>query len=222
MNVGLFGGTFDPIHLGHLRSAAEVRRAFGLDRISFVPSASPPHKPGQELAPAEHRYAMVALAIADEPTFAASRIELDRPGPSFSVDTLRTFRADPSVGSLAFIIGVDAFAEIGSWHAFAEIPTLCDLIVTSRPGVATPAVERLIPVALRPAFWYDAARHRYQHDSGHSLTLYMLNGLPISASDIRVNLRSGRSTQDQIPSVVAEYIARHGLYRRREDAGLEG
>lgn len=222
MKVGLFGGTFNPIHLGHLRSAAHVRAAFGLDRIAFIPSATPPHKPAADLASARHRYDMVALAVADEPAFVVSRIELDRGGPSFSVDTLRAFRADRNPDALAFIVGMDAFAEIESWRAFTEIPRLCDLIVTTRPGAPTPPVERLIPVALRPAFWYDSAHRCYRHDSGHTLTLSMLNGLPISASTIRANVRAGRSTRDHLPPAVADYIARHGLYRRSEDAGLEG
>lgn len=222
MKVGLFGGTFNPIHLGHLRSAAHVRVAFGLDRIYFIPSAAPPHKPAAALAFAQHRYNMVALALAGEPAFVASRLELDRGGPSFSVDTLRAFRADPRLDALAFILGMDAFAEIESWRAFAEIPRLCDLIVTTRPGASTPSVERLIPVALRPAFWYDSAHRCYRHDSGHTLTLYMLNGLSISASTIRANIRAGHSTRDHLPPAVAAYIARHGLYRRHEDAGLEG
>ena len=222
MKVGLFGGTFNPIHRGHLYSAAQVRAAFGLDRIHFIPSAAPPHKPAADLASARHRYNMVVLAVADEPAFAASRIELDRDGPSFSVDTLRAFRADLHLDSIAFVIGMDAFVEIESWRDFSEIPRLCDLIVTTRPGAGIPPAGGLIPVALRPAFWYDFTHRCYRHDSGHTLTLYMLNGLPIAASTIRANVRAGRSTQDDLPPAVADYIARHGLYRRSGDAGFEG
>ena len=145
MKVGLFGGTFNPIHLGHLRSAEEVRAAFALDRIYFIPSAAPPHKRETDIAPAQHRYNMVERAVADNPAFLASRIELDRSGPSFSVDTIRTFQDRGTYTSLAFLIGMDAFCEIDSWHAYLEIPSLCDLIVTSRPGVPTPSIDQLLP-----------------------------------------------------------------------------
>ena len=222
MKVGLFGGTFNPIHLGHLRSAEEVRAAFALDRIYFIPSAAPPHKRETDIAPAQHRYNMVERAVADNPAFLASRIELDRSGPSFSVDTIRTFQDRGTYTSLAFLIGMDAFCEIDSWHAYLEIPSLCDLIVTSRPGVPTPSIDQLLPVALRSAFWYDPAKQRYQHESGHTLTLYILNGLHISASVIRDNIRVGRPAYGQLPPAVADYIATCALYRSQEALSLEG
>lgn len=222
MKVGLFGGTFNPIHLGHLRSAEEVCAAFALDRIYFIPSASPPHKRETDIVPAQHRYNMVELAVADHPAFLASHIELDRSGPSFSVDTIRTFQQRGLYTSLAFLIGMDAFCEIESWKAYLEIPGLCDLIVTSRPGVPTPSIDQLLPVALRSAFWYDSSEQRYQHESGHTLTLHTLNGLHISASVIRDNIRAGRPTHCQLPPTVADYIATYALYRRQEALSLEG
>ena len=222
MKVGLFGGTFNPIHLGHLRSAEAVCAAFTLDRIYFIPAASPPHKRPTDLAPAHHRYNMVERAVAANPAFFASRIELDRAGPSFSIDTIRAFRTRDTLTSLAFLIGMDAFREIATWKDYLEIPGLCDLIVTSRPGVSTPRLDRLLPVALRSAFWYDPVRQRYQHESGHTLTLYTLNGLHISASGIRDNLRVGRSTLHQLPPAVADYITTHALYRTQEALSLEG
>ncbi len=222
MKVGLFGGTFNPIHCGHLRSAEEVCAAFTLDRIYFVPSASPPHKRTTDIAPAHHRYNMVERAVAANPAFFASRIELDRAGPSFSIDTIRTFRTRGTWTSLAFLIGMDAFREIETWKDYLEIPSLCDLIVTSRPGVPTPPLDQFLPVALRSAFWYDSVRQRYQHESGHTLTLYTLNGLHISASSIRDNLRAGRPTSCQLPPAVADYIATHALYRPQKALSLEG
>ena len=223
MKVGLFGGTFNPIHLGHLRSAEEVRAAFALDRIYFIPAASPPHKRTMDIAPAHHRYNMVERAVAANPAFCASRMELDRAGPSFSVDTIRSFRARGTLPSLAFLIGMDAFCEIETWKDYLEIPRLCDLIVTSRPGVPTPPLDQLLPVALRSAFWYDSGQQRYRHESGHTLTLYTLNGLHISASSIRDNLRVGRpTTPHQLPPAVADYIAIHALYQTQEASSLEG
>lgn len=217
MNVGLFGGTFNPIHCGHLRSADEICSAFALDRIYFIPSASPPHKQHDDIAPVPHRYKMVELAVADNPAFVASRIEIERSGPSYSVDTIRTFGAGLKSTSIAFIIGMDAFCEMHTWREYREIPRLCDLIVTSRPGFPTPAIEDLLPVALRSAFWYDSSKHRYQHDSGHTLTLYTINGLQISASAVRENIQLGHSLHRQIPPAVSAYITEHDLYTKRED-----
>ncbi len=222
MKVGLFGGTFNPIHLGHLRSAEAVCAAFALDRIYFIPSASPPHKRTADIAPAHHRYNMVARAVAAKPAFVASRIELERAGPSFSIDTIRAFQARGIGTSLAFLIGMDAFCGIETWKDYLEIPRLCDLIVTSRPGVPTPPHDQFLPVALRSTFWYDAGRQRYQHESGHTLTRYTLNGLRIAASNIRVTLRAGRSASCHLPPTVADYIATHTLYRTQKALSLEG
>ena len=217
MKVGLFGGTFNPIHCGHLRSAEEICSAFALDRIYFIPSASPPHKQHDDIAPVPHRYKMVELAVADNPAFVASRIEIERSGPSYSVDTIRTFGAGLKSTSITFIIGMDAFCEMHTWREYREIPRLCDLIVTSRPGFPTPAIENLLPVALRSAFWYDPDTYMYQHDSGHTLTLYTLNGLHISASVVRENIRVGQPMHRLVPPAVAAYIAEHGLYTKQED-----
>jgi len=215
MRVGIFGGTFNPIHCGHLRSAEEVREAFSLDRVYFVPSARPPHKPGEELASAEDRLKMVKLAIADNPAFAASPVELEREGISYSVDTIHYFLTAVQPTSLAFIIGIDAFREIHSWKEHERIPTLCDIIVTSRPGEADPSMKQLLPVALKSSFWYDSPTRRYQHISGHSLSSYKITGLLIASSMIRDLIHQKRSIRYLVPSVVEDYINRHSLYRIR-------
>ena len=152
MKVGLFGGTFNPIHLGHLRSAEEVCTAFMLDRVYFIPSASPPHKRTTDIAPAHHRYNMVERAVAATPAFFASRIELDRAGPSFSIDTIRAFRIREALTSLAFVIGMDAFCEIETWKDYLDIPNLCDLIVTSRPGFPLHHLTNSFPLLFGPPF----------------------------------------------------------------------
>jgi len=155
MRVGLFGGTFSPIHFGHLRSAEEVREAFSLDRVYFMPAARPPHKGGGDVAPAAHRLKMVELAVADNPFFSASAVEFERGGPSYSIDTIRHFLTTLQPAALSFIVGLDAFHELHTWKDYAAIPELCDLIVTSRPGLPTPPPEQLLPVALQTVFWYD-------------------------------------------------------------------
>jgi len=211
--IGLFGGTFNPIHLGHLRSAEEVREACALDRIYFVPAAQPPHKSGSELAAATHRLRMVELAVADNPYFSASAIELERPGTSYSVDTIRHFLTAFQPASLLFIIGNDAFRELATWKDYALIPGLCDLLVTSRPGVPTPAPGQFLPVALKTLFWYDSRTNVYRHTSGHFLIPHEIAGLDISSSTIRGKVREGKSLRYLVHPAVEAYITHHALYQ---------
>jgi nicotinate-nucleotide adenylyltransferase len=214
--VGIFGGTFNPIHLGHLRSAEEIRETFTLDRMYFVPAARPPHRSGDTLVSAVHRLKMVELAVADNPFFQASAIELERTGPSYSVGTIRTFREVLEPESLFFVIGFDAFREIHTWKEYASIPELCHLIVTSRPGVSIPSPDQFLPVALQPALWYDPVQRMYRHTSGHSLVFHEIHGLQISASQIRALLRQSKSIRYLVPSTVAAYIADNSLYQPEE------
>jgi nicotinate-nucleotide adenylyltransferase len=211
--VGLFGGSFNPIHLGHLRSAEEIREAFQLARIYFIPAARPPHKSNVELAPAHHRLHMVELALADNHLFSASAVELERAGTSYSVDTIRHFLAVLQPASLVFVVGLDAFRELHTWKEYTTIPELCDLIVTSRPGIPTPHPEELLPIALQGVFCYDAQANTYHHASGHTLVLHQIEGLNIAASTIRSKVREGKSVRYLVPPAVAAYIIEHTLYQ---------
>ena len=213
MKIGLFGGTFNPIHQGHLRSAEEVREAFALDCIYFVPAAQPPHKSSRDLAPATHRLKMVELAVADNPHFSASAIELERPGTSYSIDTIRHFLTALRPAALLFIIGIDAFRELATWKDYALILSLCDLLVTSRPGVPTPPPDQFLPVALKTLFWYDPQTNVYRHTSGHSLVLHEIAGLDIAASTIRAKVREGKSIRYLVHPAVETYITHHALYK---------
>lgn len=213
MKVGLFGGTFNPIHLGHLRSAEEVREAFALDRIVFIPSARPPHKSGADLASAAHRLRMVELAVHEHPCFSASGVELERAGTSFSIDTIRFFLTTLQPAQIFFILGYDAFCEIHTWKDYQVIPELCDLIVTSRPGLTMPAPDRFLPVALQAVFWYDPKEQVYRHSSGHILITREIVGLPLSSSAVRETARHSKSVRYLVPQVVADYISDHALYQ---------
>jgi nicotinate-nucleotide adenylyltransferase len=217
VRVGLFGGTFNPIHLGHLRSAEEVREAFSLDQVYFVPAARPPHKE-DDLAPADHRLRMVELAIANHGVFRASGVELERAGISYSVDTIQHFLAILQPATIFFILGLDAFHDLPTWKEYHAIPERCDLIVTSRPGVPTPPPEQLLPIALQPLFWYDSAMNAYRHASGHTLTLHQIAGLYISASTIRHTVRQGASIRYLVPPAVEAYITEHALYHAEESS----
>jgi nicotinate-nucleotide adenylyltransferase len=217
MKIGLFGGTFDPIHWGHLRSAEEVSETYGLDRVYFVPASIPPHKSGRTTTPARDRLKMVRLAVARNPRFAVSTVELARPGLSYSIDTIRQFseklgRSD----SLYFIIGLDAFRDIGTWKDFKELFPLCNFIVTSRPGSKERDPLKGTGVAVKKLFCYDFRRKNYRHRSGTRIYFIELTDIAISASEIRALVLKGKSIRYLVPSAVEKYIKRRGLYASRK------
>lgn len=216
--IGVFGGTFNPIHLGHLRAAEEVREAERLDEVRFVPAALPPHKEAATLVTAAHRLRMVELAVAGVPGFRVSTVELERGGVSYSVDTLRAVRSEVSdAARIVFVVGYDAFRDFHTWKEHATIFALCDVVVVSRPPWPATLAREEIPLAAREAFWYDSISEVFRHPSGHVLKLQRITALDISAASIRTRLADGRSIRFLVPSAVAEYIAEHRLYRQ-EDA----
>ena len=213
MKIGLFGGTFDPIHWGHLRSAEEVSDTFGLDRVYFIPAAVPPHKRGQTTTPASDRLQMVRLAIAKNPRFSVSTAEISRAGVSYSIDTVREFANGKNRGdALYFIIGLDAFREIGTWKNIAEIFPLCNFIVTSRPGSKEKDPLKGTGVAVKKLFCYDFKGKNYRHESGTRVYFDELTDIAISASEIRALVKEGKSIRYLVPSAVEKYIKRRGLY----------
>jgi len=215
MHIGIFGGTFNPIHLGHLRSAEEVREHQRLDRILFIPSATPPHKQATGVAAAHHRLAMVRLAIRGNPYFRVSTIELERTGRSYSIDTLRLLHQRLPRARFAFIIGLDAFREIATWKDYHSIFGLTDLVVTSRPPYAISSIRNALPVAVRTQFCYQPKTRTLEHRTGHRIVFQPLTDLDISASSIRAQLARRQSIRYLVPIAVERYIARHGLYARR-------
>jgi nicotinate-nucleotide adenylyltransferase len=206
--IGLFGGTFNPVHLAHLRAAEEVREACALDRVEFVLSAVPPHKPSAGLVSAEHRLRMLELAIGGEPAFVVNRSELDRPGRSYSIDTIRAAREREPDSAFTFIVGADAFNDIDSWKDFASIFAVCDVCVLSRPGV----VAEGPPIAIENLFCYDSSTRMYVHRSGYSLHFLPITPLMISASDIRRRRAAGLSVRYLVSDPVDAYMRDHELY----------
>ena len=215
MRIGIFGGTFNPIHIGHLRSAEEVRERQKLDRVLFVPTASPPHKRTSQLAPAGHRLAMVRRAIAGNPAFRASRIEIDRPGRSYSVDTLDALRQAQPRDRFAFILGVDAFKDISTWREHSRLFSLCDLIVTSRPDYEMDTLAASIPVAARKEFCYRRYRNVLEHRSGHCIVFQPISDFAVSASDIRRRVARRQSIRYLVLPSTERYIIQERLYRPR-------
>jgi nicotinate-nucleotide adenylyltransferase len=219
MRIGLFGGTFDPIHWGHLRSAEEVSETFNLDRILFIPASIPPHKRGQTATPARDRLQMVRLAAAKNARFRVSTVEISRPGVSYSIDTIRHFaERKGKEDSLFFIIGLDAFREIGSWKNFSEIFPLCDFIVTSRPGSKDSDPLRGTGIAVKKLFCYDRNRRNYKHWSGTRIFFINLTDIAISASGIRERVKEGKSIRYLVPLGVETYIKKRGLYQNHREA----
>jgi nicotinate-nucleotide adenylyltransferase len=213
--IGILGGTFNPIHLAHLRAAEEVREAQRLDEIWLVPSAVPPHKPGDEVVAAAHRLRMVELAIDGVPGFRASAMELERVGASYSIDTLRAVRVQIGDDArVVFVVGYDAFRDLGTWKEHASIFGLCDVVVVTRPPWPETLALADIPVAAQEAFWYDSGSESFRHRSGHVLTLQRITGLDISAAAIRARVAADRSVRFLVPRPVEAYIAEHGLYRQ--------
>jgi nicotinate-nucleotide adenylyltransferase len=217
--VGILGGSFDPIHFGHLRSAEEVREALALDRVVFVPAAEPPHKPRRRLAPGRDRLAMIERAITDHRAFRASAVEIDRGGISYSVDTLESFHAFERDSELWFVVGVDAFADMQTWKDVSRIFELANVVVTSRPPSALDASIEHLPVAAREAFCYDPLTLSYRHRSGRRLHFLPITGLDISATAIRERVRRGRSIRYLVPPSVERYIREHALYQTGDSIG---
>lgn len=212
--IGLFGGTFNPIHLGHLRGAEEIREIFQLDQIIFIPSSIPPHKMSGEILKAEDRLEMVRLAISHNPHFSVSDIELLRPGRSYTIDTLRYFNEkDPD--HFFFIMGRDAFVEIETWKEFQNLFALCDFIIMTRPGSQKEsASSALLPQVLISDFKYDPQEDTYIHVSGYRLYFKEISFLDISSTKVRELIEKGKSVRYLIPQEVEGYIERHRLYRK--------
>jgi nicotinate-nucleotide adenylyltransferase len=191
MKVGVMGGTFDPIHLGHLRAAENAREALGLDLVLLVPAGQPPHRPAA-LTAAGDRLAMVALATASNPAFAASDLEVLREGPSYTVDTLTHLHRERPGDEVFLIVGSDTYAEMTTWREPARLRELCTVAVVERPVEGGPAAA--LPEAAA----------RVAHVRGP--------GLPISATDIRRRVHEGRSVRYLVADPVADYIARWRLF----------
>jgi nicotinate-nucleotide adenylyltransferase len=196
VRLGLLGGTFDPIHYAHLLIAEEARVEHRLDRVLFIPNGEPSHKTPEAVTAANHRYEMVRLATASNPAFECSRIEMDRPGKSYTVDTLHAIKAQFPGADLFFITGMDTIAEIPTWHKPEEIAGLCTFLAAERPGYDLDAILPTLPSYL----------------SGKVLPIPGVL-LDISATELRERVREGRTIRYLTPDAVVEYIAEHNLYR---------
>ncbi len=201
--IGVFGGTFDPPHYGHLVIAEEARARLGLRRVIFLPTGQPPHKPERIVSPAAHRLAMVLLAIAGNPGFRMSRLDVDRPGPCFTADLLELLQDElgPSA-DLHFIVGMDSLGDFLSWHEPARVLRAASLVAATRPGYTCDLseIEDAIPGATSRIILLEAP------------------ALEISSTELQARVRAGLPIRYQAPEAVARYIRQHGLYANGEAA----
>ena len=198
MKIGILGGTFDPIHLGHLEAASAAKRALSLDRVLLLPSRTPPHRPTEPRASVYHRFAMAAIAAAEH-DFSVSDLEVRREGPSYTALTLEALHREGfKPEQLFFITGSDAFAEVGTWHDYPRILQMANFVVVSRPGAPRPSA--LIPGP--------------QSSIPSAPTLYSVeaNTPDVSSTDIRRRVGAGEPIDGLVPSGVAGHIRRHHLY----------
>jgi len=219
--IGLFGGTFNPVHRGHLQVAREVRKAFSLKTVYFIPVALPPHKPVFGLADAGDRMEMLQRSVSGLPGFAVSDIELNRSGPSYTVDTVRYFRNLCSAETpLFFILGMDAFLEIDTWKSHKSLFQMISFVVMSRPrsgphGSGDPMedIERFIHSRISGGYRISAQQGCLVHGEKQPIFIHAVQPVDISSTRIRENIRNGRPVGGLVPAPVENYIRKQGLYR---------
>ena len=215
MTLGLFGGTFDPIHRGHLDVAEAAQRALGLDRIWFVPARVPPHR-GSPRASAAHRFAMTALAIEDTAGLLVSDLDMDTPGPSYTSETLDRLAArGVNTREVCLIAGADAFLEITAWKDYPHLLDRCRFAVISRPGASALSLPAALPaLAARMVAVPNDVGCRFETTPDVVSGIFLIDAptAPVSSTDVRRAVAAGQPLADLVPPRVAAYIERHGLY----------
>jgi nicotinate-nucleotide adenylyltransferase len=209
VKIGIFGGTFDPIHIGHLRVAEEFRAAFELDQVLMMVAATPPHREPPMASP-EDRLQMVKLAVLGSPGLSASDIEMVRKGPSFTLDTVKEVRESAGGALIWMALGGDAYALIHSWHRPEDVLAQAHLVVLTRPGYS---VDLMAPLPEGLYERYTLSGEIYEHDSGATLRTLPVSPLDVSSSMIRKAVAEGNSIRDLVTAEVLQYIRQKGLYR---------
>jgi nicotinate-nucleotide adenylyltransferase len=214
MKWGLFGGTFDPIHFGHLRAAQELTELINLDRVVFIPAFLPPHKTECVISSFDDRLQMVRLAISDNERFAFSDVENQRPGKSYSIDTVRYFLNSHDENlELYFITGQDAFDAITTWHQWAELLSLCHFVVMTRPGYENKGLAHVLPDGIAANYVYNDFNDCFQGPQGSRIYFRKTTFLDISSSAIRQSIQQGLPVQYLVPDNVIRFIDEKNLYR---------
>ncbi len=229
MRIGLFGGTFNPVHRCHLEAATQTQRRLRLDRILFIPSGDPPHKSSTSLAPARHRLEMVRMAIKDLPAFQVSDVEMRRPSKSYSIETVHELQKEfEPEAELFFIIGLDAFLELHTWKQASDLLRACHFVVLARPGSTFTSLLKmsLLPSMDRTPLVALDTQRALQVDvplpGGMSLILLWIPPCYVSASDIRYRVTHHLNLSNLLPAPVESYILETHLYRQEEKANRTG
>lgn len=219
MKIGLMGGSFDPVHAGHLRAAEEISEKLGLDEVVFIPALVSPHKNSETMIDSSHRLNMLNLSIKANPNFKISDMELRRESPSYTIDTLRLLNESNPEDRRYFIMGSELFAEIDAWKDFAELFNYSSFVVLRRPGYDVPDSTSLIPLALKNDFRYsysDKGMDVFAHTSSNELFFVDITGIRVSSTEVRELASRGNSLRYLVTPEVEEYIAGNGLYQLEE------
>ena len=210
--LGVLGGTFNPVHYGHLRTAIEVFEHFEMDNLLFIPTYIPPHKMRKDIVAPELRLKMLELAIKDFPYFKVDDMEITRKEISYSIDTVRALK-EKNDARIYFILGADAFCELRTWNNYKELLFLCDFVVMTRPTAPEVDIKKIFPPEIFKRFRYDKIRNVYESDTGTNIFYIDVTPLDISSTNIRKLIREGKSIKYLLPKDVEEYILSNGLYK---------
>ncbi|MDR2443204.1 MAG: nicotinate-nucleotide adenylyltransferase [Deltaproteobacteria bacterium] len=214
-NLALMGGTFNPVHIGHLRVAEEVAEYYHLDQVIFMPSASPPHKMPEGLASISHRLEMLKRATLDQPLFVVSDLETRLTAPSYTVNTIERLSQDVGQSNrLFFLVGFDSFKSIGSWYEYRALFDLTSFIIFRRPGVKAnrEALDKVLTEALGAGYKWSESDQAFFHHKLKPVYFYQDCRLEISSTELRRRLRAGLSVRYLVPDKVRKYIIKHRLY----------
>jgi nicotinate-nucleotide adenylyltransferase len=212
--LGIMGGTFDPVHIAHLRVAQEALELLGLDEMLFVPAAEPPHKPGKRILSFEHRWAMLESAVQGNPSFRLSDVEKRIPGKSYTVHSLQKLAEEFPEARFFFVMGLDAFLEINTWFRFTELFRLASMVVSGRPGCSEEHMREFLCENVSEGFVRDRETGGYKHPDLPPVYVLGNTLIDISSTRIRELAASGRSIRYLVSDGVLEYIEKHHLYAR--------
>jgi nicotinate-nucleotide adenylyltransferase len=218
--IGLFGGTFNPIHLGHVQVIREVKAGFGLDKILIIPSALPPHKKLNSVVDAEDRLEMIRLAFSDDPNFEISDVELKRSGPSYTIDTVCHFKSiSPENTKLYLIVGLDAFLEIDTWKSYNDLFSLIPFIVMSRTvneennaKSQWKSLKSYLQSKISKRYTFSSTQSAFIHDKKQPVFVFNVTPVDISSTIIRKRIKEGRSINQLVPEIIEDFIKAKGLY----------
>lgn len=219
MKIGLIGGTFNPVHLGHLRAAEETKEILELDQVCFIPALTPAHKNSKDIASAKHRLNMLKLATEENPGFKVDDIELKRNKTSYTIDTLKELNKNNPENEYFFIVGTELFTRIDTWKSYKALFKYANFIILNRPGYYEIDLSNLFPLALKNEFRYSYKEKQidvFEHKSSSELIFINIDGIKLSSTKIRSLINHGKSIRYLVPEKIKKYILENKLYSEEE------